>query len=90
MFSGKVLSVSDMEITVHDHDFDEHKDTWYPLYMVKGLATAAYSKPRIVQPVLHLFIAKAKAVFLKGQITKTHRLTDATKMALDARMALST
>ena len=46
VFSGKVLSVSDMQITVHDHDFDEHKDTWYPLYMAKGLATAAYSKPK--------------------------------------------
>jgi hypothetical protein len=88
VFSGKVLSVSDMEITVHDHDFDEHKDTWYPLYMVKGLATAAYSKPKNCPASTSL--VHRKAVFLRGQITKTHRLTDATKMALDARMALST
>ena len=44
--ASQPLSVSDMQITVHDRDFDEHKDAWYPVYMVKGLATAAYFKPK--------------------------------------------
>ena len=87
VFSGKVLSVAGMQITVQDHDFDEGKDTWYPLYMVKGLATAAYSKPKNCPASTS--VVHRKAVFLKGQISKTHRLSDATKKALDARMALS-
>ena len=82
-----MLSVADMQITVQDRDFDEGKDTWYPLYMVKGLATAAYSKPKNCPASTS--VVHRKAVFLKGQISKTHRLSDATKRALDARMALS-
>ena len=77
-----------MQITVHDRDFDEHKDAWHPVYMVKGLSTAAYFKPKNCPA--NTSLVHRKAVFLKGQITKTQRLTDATKMALDARMALST
>ena len=75
-------------VTVHDHDFDERKDTWYPLYKAKGLTTATCPKPKDFPASTSL--VHRKAVFLKGHITKTHRLTDATNMALDARMALST
>ena len=74
---------------MRSHDFEEKKNVWYPLYIIEGDPTAKYSPPKDPEACpMSTSTFHCKDVFLKVEISATHRLSAGTQKALDARMAL--